>query len=145
MKSNLFKLLALLVVVASLSGCSKSSTSKSKTELLTQAGWKITSTGIDADKNGTVDSDVAEACEKDNTLTFAVGGTGLMEEGATKCDPTDPQTAAFAWQLKNGEKDLEFEGETFTILVLSDTQLKLYYEFDAGGGTMVRVVIILTH
>ena len=147
MKSNLFKLVALIIATATISACSKKETTKSNTELLTQGTWKFSSAGLDADKNGTVDAEDGAilACEKDNIATFNTGGSGSYDEGPSKCDPADPQISSFTWQFKNGEKELEFNGDTFTIFSISDTQLKVYFEGDPGNGTILRYLIIMTH
>ena len=147
MKSNLYKLFALLIATVAVIACSKKATTKSNTELLTQGTWKFASAGLDADKNGSVDMEdgTIQACDKDNTATFNAGDTGFNDEGATKCDISAPQTKAFTWHFKNAEKDLEFDGKTFTILSINDSQLKVYFDSDLGGGNIVRYLLILTH
>ncbi|MFM9911031.1 MAG: hypothetical protein ACKVOW_16950 [Chitinophagaceae bacterium] len=144
MKFNKLKLFTLVIALASLISCSKKSTSKSNTELLTQSSWKVVSGGLDLDKNGTVDAELVTDCVKDNSVTFVTGGTGTIDEGATKCDSGDPQTESFAWLFKNGEKELEFDGESFTILSLSDNQLKIYFDYN-NDGAIQRTVYILNH
>ena len=44
-----------------------------------------------------------KACYKDNIVTFMLRGTGTADEGATKCNPGDPQTAAFTWSFQTSE------------------------------------------
>lgn len=147
MKTNSLKLFALLIAVTAGTACSKNDTKKSNSELITQGTWKFASAGLDSDKNGTVDMEDGsiEPCEKDNIATFTIGGTGSYDEGATKCDISAPQTKAFTWQFKNAEKELEFDGDTFTILSINDSQLKVYFDSDLGGGNIVRYLLILTH
>ena len=147
MKTNALKLFAFLIAVTIGTACSKNETKKSNSELIAQGTWKFASAGLDSDKNGTVDMEDGsiEPCEKDNIATFNIGGTGSYDEGATKCDISAPQTKAFTWQFKNAEKELEFDGDTFTIFSISDTQLKVYFEGDPGNGTILRYLIIMTH
>lgn len=146
MKKNLLTPVILAIFALSLGACSKNSDKKSTLELLTQSTWKYQILGLDADKNGEVDAEDPsfEACSKDDTYLFKTDNTGVFDEGATKCDPTDPQTGSFAWQLLNGDKQLVFDGETYTILSINDNNLKIYYEFTLGGSTL-RALLVLKH
>ena len=147
MKSNLLRLCLLLLSAASISACSKSSSKKSNTELLTQASWKFESEGIDFDKNGTIDMSSGEFddCDKDDIGKFETGGTGTYDQGASKCDPADPQTESFTWQFKNGEKEIEYDGLSFIIESLTETNLRLYAEEDPGTGTTIRFYLTFKH
>ena len=145
MKSNLLKTAAVVMAVATLTACSKGSSKKSNTELITKAAWKLETAGLDADKNGTVDlPETFEACQLDDLITFATNGTGTADAGATKCDPADDQTYSFTWQFKNEEKELEFDGETYKVYSIDDTNLKIYFE-ETSGATTLRYLFILKH
>ncbi|MBC6493199.1 hypothetical protein BC349_19260 [Flavihumibacter stibioxidans] len=138
-----------------LSACSKNddSPAKTKTELLTASLWKIASVGVDLDKNGTVDLPYSlETCEKDNTFKFNTNGTGISDEGPTKCDASDPQTEDFTWAFKSGETILYIaipnsliSGDT-VIKTLDNTKLEVYLDFtDPQSGANVRLHFTLTH
>ena len=123
-----------------------------KTDLLTKAAWKIKATGIDADKNGTIDGFplVVKACALDNTYTFNKNGTGTISEDALKCDPLDPQTSTFNWVFKSAETILNgdfklagWSGDA-TISVLNDTSCILYKD-TLIFGTSARAVVSLKH
>ncbi len=145
MKKQLFALLLPALVVISLASCKKDS-KKSNMELITQSAWKLQTVGIDNDKNGTVDlEDAVDACTKDDLTTFATNGTGVVDEGASKCDPADPQTTNFTWSFANNETELNFDGDNFKILSLDGSYLKIYFEGDLGTGTIVRYLVILGH
>jgi hypothetical protein len=147
MKSNLLKMFVLLLSAASMTACSKSGgDKKSNVELLTKAAWKYQIAGLDSDKNGTVDmeSQDIEDCNKDDLATFATGGTGTIDEGATKCDAGDPQSYSFTWQFKNNETELEYDGEVYKVLSIDDSNLKVYYDYDFGGTTF-RFLLIFKH
>lgn len=68
---------------------------------------------------------------------------GEFNEGATKCDPADPQTEAFAWVLKSNNTILTISqtvggvtiGFDFEILQLDASTLKLKYTFVESGVT----------
>jgi hypothetical protein len=126
---------------------------KSKTELLTAKAWKMTAMtinpGITPVPGGPTITDLfsfLDACEKDNTEKYNTGGTGVTDEGATKCDPADPQTVNFTWAFASNETKLVFDGDSGDILQLDETTLKVAAQLDGsevGGtaGTMYTVTI----
>lgn len=143
-------LIILAALVTIIPACEKdddNTTPKTKTELITQASWKFSSltvAGINA--NAFVDD-----CQKDNTFTFASNGTGIMDEGPTKCDPADPQTSNFTWAFQANETQLFvsaplFAGgsSSFQIQGLTETQLILSQQIDFNGS-MQDAVITLVH
>jgi hypothetical protein len=129
MKRINFTISVLLVATLFFSACKKSSSHpKTNTDFLTQASWKF-----DNAKAGGADvSSSLQTCQKDNVLTFSTNGTGSLDEGATKCTSTDPQTNPFDWNFASNETVLHvstvlFAGGSsdFTIVTLNDTQLVL--------------------
>jgi hypothetical protein len=123
-----------------------------KTTLLTKAAWKLKDSGLDVDKNGTIDGFplVVKACAKDNTYTFNTGGTGVVDEDASKCDPIDPQTSPFNWIFKSEEtiingnfKVAGWSGDG-TIAALNDTSL-IFYKDTLVFGNSVRAIVSLKH
>ncbi len=144
--------LALSLVILTVFACKKSSTpSKSSTTYLTQSSWKVQSLGIDQDKNGTVDYDITStlpACQLDNTYTFKSDGTGTTDEGATKCNSTDPQTTPFTWVFKNNETVLSgnfgISNGDANISTLNDTNLTLWKD-STYASTPVRIYLTLKH
>ena len=150
-----YLLLTGCLVSVLMSSCSKNddSTPKSKTELLTASVWKIASVGVDLDKNGTVDLPYSlEACEKDNTFKFNTNGSGISDEGPSKCDASDPQSEDFIWSFKSNETILSIaipnsllSGDT-TIKTLDDNTLEVYIDVDdPGSGANVRLHFKLIH
>jgi len=131
--------------------CSKSDSnnnSKTKTQLITQASWKFSAASV----NGADVSSLITPCQKDNILTFsATGGTGTLDEGATKCNAGDPQTTPFTWSFTNNETILHvstifFTGGSsdFTIVSLTETQLVVSQIVNIAG-TMQTAVITFIH
>jgi hypothetical protein len=123
-----------------------------KTSLLTKAPWKIKATGIDADKNGTIDGFplVVKACALDNTYTFNSNGSGIINEDALKCDVADPQTSTFSWVFKSSETILNadfklagWSGDA-TISALTDTSCILYKDTLTAFGS-ARAIVSLKH
>ena len=136
----------LLLASLSLISCKKSSdnsTAKSKTELITQSSWKFDNAKV----SGVDVSLLLQACQKDNILVFASAGTGSLDEGPTKCNSGDPQTAPFTWNFASNETVLHvstvlFTGGSsdFTIVTLNDTQLILSQNITVSGSTQNAVV-----
>src|SRR6476469_10372650 len=127
--------------------CKKdSSTSASKTDLITKAAWKYQDAGADIDKNGTIDLSISsqlQACETDNTLTLRADGTGTLDEGPTRCDPADPQSSNVNWNFSNNETIVNFSGAgilgisgQFKLLTLTETSLSLSKDTTLNGTAM---------
>ncbi len=114
---------------------------KSNTELLVDHQWKITSItsdpAIDWTGTGVFVTDVYsqyEACEKDDLTIFKSNGVVNYDQGATKCDPSDPQTTTGTWAFSADEKILTLDGESFDIITLDESTLKVKFIQDLGPG-----------
>jgi len=89
-------------------GCKKDDddkdVTKERVQFITSSSWKYDTVGIDTNKDGKPDQPLSgftvEQCDKDNTITFKSDSTGVLNEGATKCSSTDPQTTPFTWYFK---------------------------------------------
>ncbi|MBZ5858512.1 hypothetical protein [Flavihumibacter profundi] len=147
--------LPIILFITAFNACSKGGNkpAATKTELLTQKAWKIDKSGIDADKNGTIDiADTWKSCNLDNTFLFIVGGAGNFDEGATKCTDTDPQTGYFDWAFKNQESmltgnisQLGFSGDA-NISVLDTATLELNRDITVQGyPSQVRYIFRFKH
>jgi len=128
----------------------------SKMELITKSAWRYDTGGVDANKDGFVDTALPPgyvlSCNTDNTLTFKNDGTGVVDEGATKCDVADPQTRNFTWTFTAGETIINFPTLVFNgltgdvkIKTLTDTKLELMKEVNIGAPTTVFVIISFKH
>jgi hypothetical protein len=153
MKLLVVKFLAFTFII--LSACSKDS-DPSNTELITRATWKYKNAGVDLNSDGVIDTNIPPGylmdCDKDNLITFESDGTGVLDEGAIKCDPANPQTSDFSWSFKNNETIINFPTAVFsglsgdlTIIKLTETEFNVYKEGNIGGPTPVRIVLELTH
>jgi lipocalin-like protein len=132
---------ALLIGGLCFSACKKGDNDKTNTEKISLAAWKYDKAEIDINKDGTGDLPVPdsqiEPCEKDNLITFKADGTGTIDEGATKCDQSDPQSMPFTWTFKTNETVINFptaivagvDGDV-TLVSLSETAMVLKKEVD---------------
>ena len=139
--------------------CQKSSsgggTKKTTAELIATSSWKFDHAGLDLDNNGTIDSPlpagVLQSCDTDGSITFKADGTGVVDEGPTKCNASNPQTVNFTWSLKNNDSIINFSGVLFggltgdvKLISVTDSQFTLEKAVTSGGIT-VNVVVVLKH
>jgi hypothetical protein len=147
--------LAVLLFLTVWSACSKSSSGSSgpsaNTVLITQATWKYDTSGIDLNKDGIVDigDTTVPVCEKEYTYLFNKDSTGILTEGATKCNPSDPQTENFTWSFTNNQSGLTASINPLlsggvNIFSLTQTSLILYKDTILLGSSF-RYVISLKH
>jgi hypothetical protein len=154
-KSNFMKRLNLIIsIILSatifFTACSKSSdnsTAKTKTQLITQSSWKFDNakvSGIDV-------SGALQTCQKDNIYVFASTNTGTLDEGAARCNQSDPQTIPFNWNFTNNEGTLHIStvlfsggGNDFAIESLTEIQLVLSQDITVSG-TMQHAVVTFKH
>lgn len=79
------------------------------------------------------DLDEAEPCDRDDLVRFKEDGSIENDEGATKCDPSDPQT------YPGGIWTLSSDGKTLTIVDDSDTTVVSVTQLDDSNmkGTSI--------
>ena len=101
-------------------------------ELLTTGQWKVVaftlSPPFDLDGDGDLDSDayaLMDACERDDFFIFKTDGKYEVNEGATKCDASDPQSELYDWAFVNEEKELIIDGDRVTIQELTSSRLRV--------------------
>jgi len=149
--------LTLLIGSVVFVACSKddNGNTKTKSELMAQSTWKFKA----ATANGTDISNQNppfQACNKDNILTFVTtanaAGTGVMDEGATKCNAGDPQTVPFTWSLLNSETTLHLSttlyGSTtndFTLESVSETELVVSFGYTPIAGPTYLIKVFFQH
>jgi hypothetical protein len=110
----------------------------SNTELLCASPWKAYAATIDPALNigGKMVTDFLtqfEDCEIDDCTKYNIDGTGIYDEGPTKCDSTYPQTSSISWSFtSNDETTLTEDGETYYIKELNETTLIYDLIFDGS-------------
>ncbi|MGB0391683.1 MAG: lipocalin family protein [Salibacteraceae bacterium] len=128
-------------------------TSVSKAGLLTSSGWVTTS--IEAtfpDPIGTMDVFATfDDCEKDDIMIFKSDKSIVADEGATKCDPNDPQTeSAGTWELTSNDTKLRIDDagyvDEFDIITLTSSQMSIQItEYDSGLMADITYKMTLSH
>ena len=95
----------------------------SKTDHISASPWMYENAGIDSDKNGTIDISLSTAaptllptCLTDNKISFGRNNSGTTDEGASKCNTTDPQTTNFNWSFADNEANLNISNNVFALL-----------------------------
>ncbi len=124
----------------------------SRATLITQTSWKYDTAGADIDKDGIVDigDPTLEPCFKDNIYQFNKDSTGVVDNGPTKCNPTDPQTTPFTWSFSNtGDSVIRSDANPIlasgvNIFSMSSTKMVLYKDTSVYGQE-IWYVISLKH
>ena len=82
-------------------------TTSTKTGYLTKGAWKITAEKYKMNGSGWIDIfSMLDPCDLDNTTTFFPNFTVINDEGAIKCNMTDPQSTTSPWAFGTGETSL---------------------------------------
>lgn len=146
----------ILLLMVCFAGCSKSnSSSKSNADLIKASAWKYDTAGLDANNDGNIDAPLPDGtildCQKDNTLTFTTDSTGIVDEGATKCNVAAPQTIPFTWSFNTDQTvinlpDSLFGGLGGAVNIKSLTATQLHFEKAITySGLTFNVAVYLKH
>lgn len=114
----------------------------SKTDLLTAKNWRVTDLKLGG--QSIYNSGLIDPCDKDNLYKFNTNKTATFDEGAAKCNPSDPQTQTGSWDFTTNETKLKItdptgdvmEGE---IVTLTSTSLVLRDPNFQSSGTPAEV------
>ena len=143
-KIHSFALLLMLAgTIISLS-CKKSrdeEPAKTKTELLTTGTWKLTAYTSDPAYDwygtGVYATDILAAlnpCQRDGFDTYKTNGIMEINEGALKCQPSDPQTFTATWAFTDNETKILYDGfDEYILVELTATTMKLRSTFVENG------------
>jgi hypothetical protein len=144
---NLSLPLATLLLAAAFTSCKKDDDkSPSKADQLSAKSWQLTASTVTSVDNGTTTTVDAykqlDACEKDNFMKFNSNKTLDVNEGALRCDPTDPQVQTGTWDLNSDQTKLYLSNAAMAggltaqvdLVELSDSKLVLRGT-DLSNGT----------
>ena len=138
--NNALMKFVLVIIICSISGfsfssCKKDHVKKSRSELII-GDWLLSSDAYhpayDADNDGKTETEafpLYSACSKDDFMEFNPGGIGDFDQGEIKCSGTPEQRKPFTWSLYNNDYSLVLGGETYALLELSESTLKIAYTF----------------
>ncbi len=152
MKFNKFLAIAMAATALTFSACSKDDKTEDPAPVdysanLTGKDWRITGLLL-VSPGGTIDVFAAmDACEKDDLIEFLAAGSVTNKAGATKCDPTDPDTEpGGSWALLNNGSQLRLiDGDTTIAtvkeLTASNMQLEMT-ENDMGVIYTTKVTMV---
>jgi hypothetical protein len=113
-----------------------------KKEMLVGKNWVATAMTIDPGLPivGTNLFNQVEACDKDDITKFSADGKATFDEGATKCEVTDPQTTTGSWALNPTETILSITYSptstiSLTLKTLTSSKMVGTYQVVDSGVT----------
>jgi hypothetical protein len=109
-----------------------------KTTFLTSSAWKAQKSEVQS-TGSTTWTDVTSsnpACKFNDILKYNTDFQLVIDEGATKCSASDPQTTTSAWSFQSNETILNAGGQLGEISVLDANNLVVIYS--QAGITKVR-------
>ena len=138
---------ALCFSTALFSSCDKTDEAPpTSTDYITKSSWKFSS----AKAGGFDVTAQVPACFKDNTMTFAINGTGTISEGANVC--ASPAPATFTWSFQNISTQINLStpiitgGSTiFTIVLLNDVSLVVSQTMTIAPNPPTTVELTFIH
>ena len=154
--------IGILLGIISFTSCNKKSdpdtNQSTKTDQISASAWKYENAGIDFNKDGNIDQalsalapGVIQPCQTDNTITFKKDNSGVVDEGASKCNTADPQTTNFNWNFTENETNLNitnnilpFLSGKFKIVALTATNFSLSKDTTFLNSN-VTLVVTLKH
>lgn len=137
LKISAFVLTAALVLNACKKKDDNSNTggSGSKKDILKSHSWVASDILV----NDTSLWIIVQDCERDNVFTFKDNDVVTTDEGATKCDPADPQSTDDVWKLLNNDTKIIWMEDTVDILEISSGKLR-FGMTDGGDKYEMRLV-----
>jgi hypothetical protein len=98
-----------------------------------QSCWKLVKQEYRLSATDPWDTEVIEPCSADDCLSFSEDGNFSSDEGATKCDPSDPETTDGTYVFSEDGKTLTLIEDgisiPFVVTELTSTKLVLSVSF----------------
>jgi len=141
MKKNLSAISLLLFLILISWSCKKPDPTPVgiNSELISKT-WKLT----DITVNGVTSFSTLPSCTTDDLFIYTKAGKYTHDEGATKCDSSDPQIVETAtWSLQQNLLKYDYPdgtSEAFVISQVTATTLKFNYTVNVGGNSAPIVV-----
>ncbi len=146
LKATLKRIPLLLFLFVIFNSCKKNGDQKSKTEMLTQKDWVMSKYELKTGNGQWIDeTQYWQDCSKDDRFVFRTNKTVEQNEGATKCDASDPQVVdTDSWEFTDNETKIIWFGRSSVIEQLNETTLTVTTT-DNSGGTNIYERITFVH
>lgn len=145
------------IVVFTLFSCKKenNSTDENSIAIITDAMWKLSSSiAVSTYTGGSFETDLLDGlpvCKTDNLFQFNPNNTFTIDEGATKCSPSDPQVRANTgtWSVSNNimtitdSSNPAFGTLTAEIISISSSSFTLRYVTTGSGITSTTTTVYI--
>lgn len=132
MKKTTIYLFVSILIAGTFVSCKKDK--KSATELLTEKTWRMVKSEFRENSDPYVDEfPFMDACEQDNVVQFLENNTYVITEGATKCDPSDPDISdSGGWTFSQDETHIVIDFQEAVINQLDKNTLVITSEIMWG-------------
>jgi hypothetical protein len=126
-----------LFIFTLLTSCQKEKDPQSRTGLLTGKAWKFVKIESKTNNGPWFDEvQLMSACEKDNEVLFKTNLSYVISEGATKCDPFDPDILdEVRWGFLENETKIDMDGAILFIEKLDQSQFIISASETIGTDT----------
>lgn len=118
------------------------------TDYITKSSWKFSS----ARAGGFDVTAQVPACFKDNTISFAINGSGTITEGANVCTPPSPASFTWVFQTNGTERQINLStplvsggSGIFTIVLLNDVSLVVSQTMTIAPNPPTTVELTFIH
>lgn len=117
--------------------CKKGSTVSGNMQLLTQQEWRIIKEEEKVNSDPYVDYfPFVPACSQDDKYNFKTDGTYELNEGATKCNSSDPQIITTGtWQFTQNETRIRIDVNESAIDKLTNDTLRISGSYISNPDT----------
>ncbi len=136
---NRFRLPLLMLALFAVAGCGKDPVI-TKTDLISKA-WKYKTFTAAA---GALTLDVLsqmQPCELDDIYRFTTNKTFTVEEGATKCNASDPQIKESGpWRFNTAETKLYLGTDSVDVIELTSTVLHLRFNEPGPPAAIIDII-----
>ena len=123
-RTTLVASVALLAFGTTFTACKKKKTQEDF--LKDPAGWVMNKVELNANNGGWTDmTSQVPSCTLDDRIYFQDGGVLKTDEGATKCNASDPQTTTGTWALVENNSKIVMDQDTFNINALTETNINV--------------------
>jgi len=139
MKSIFSRTLLLTGLLAGATACENTGDPAPQSELLSGGGsktWKVVSTRKDGSDR------FQSSCQADNLYIFRAGSAFEMDEGAKKCNATDPQKLAGTWSLANSTITVKQGTRSFMQMDIKSLSASRLVVTNRVGGETVETTFL---